>query len=92
MRKKCKKDINCLQDIWKKKIKGTKKNFEKDKALIRRKANSNENKTNEENNISNMKGNGSNVNEKRRDTPNTRRHNSYNYNHYKSQNQSNRYK
>ena len=88
--KKCKKDINCLQDIWKKKIKGTKKNFEKDKALIRRKANSNENKTNEENNISHMKGNGSNINEKR--TPNTRRHNSYNYNHYKSQNQSNRYK
>ena len=56
------------------------------------KANSNKNKTNEENNIWNMKGNGSSINEKRRDTPNPRRHNSYDYNHYKSQNQSNRYK
>ena len=40
----CQKDISRLQDIWKKKIEGTKKTFEKDKAPTRRKANSNEKK------------------------------------------------
>ena len=39
------------------------KAFEKDKAFIQRKTNSNENKTNEENNVSNMEGNSSNTNE-----------------------------
>ena len=32
--KECQKDIICLQGIWKKKIEGTKKAFEKDKAFI----------------------------------------------------------
>ena len=91
--KECQTDISRLQDIWKKKIEGTKKTFEKDKALTRRKANSNEKKkTNKENNISNMKENSSNLNEERINTPNPSRHNSCYYNHYQSQNQSNRYK
>ena len=29
-----------------------------------------------------MEGNGNDINEQRRDTSNSRRHNSYNYNHY----------
>ena len=84
------KDISLLQDLWKKKIEGTKKAFEKDKTLIQQKSNSNENKTNEEN-VSNTEGNDNDINEERRDTPNPWRHNSYNYNHYRSQSQSNRY-
>ena len=59
--------------------------------LPSRKTNSNENKTNEENNVSNMEGNSNNINEERRDTPNPSRHNSYNYNHYRSRNRSDRY-
>ena len=86
-----KKDINHLQDIWKKKIEGPKKAFEKDKAFIQGKTNSNENKTNEENNASNMEGNNNSINEERRDTTNPSKHNSYNYNHYISRNQSNRH-
>ena len=89
--KECQKDINRLQDIWKKKIEGTKKAFEKDKAFIQRKTNSNENEINEENNVSNMERNSNIINEERRDTPNPSRHNSYNYNHYRSRDQSNHY-
>ena len=84
------KNINHLQDIWMKKIAGTKKAFEKDKAFIQRKSNSNENKTNEKNNVSNTQGNGNDVNKERRDTPNPRRYNSNNYNQYRSQSRSNR--
>ena len=62
----------------------TKKAFEKDKVFTHRKTNANENKTNEENNVPNTEGNRSNINEKRRDIPNPKRHNSYNYNHYRS--------
>ena len=52
--KECQKDINRLQDIWKKKIEGTKTTFEKDQAFIQRKSNSNvTNKSNEENNVTN---------------------------------------
>ena len=80
MEKTMSKNINPLQDIWKKKIEGTKNTFEKDKAFIQRKSNSNKTKTNGENNVSNMKGNGNDTNEERRDTPNPRRQNSYNYN------------
>ena len=46
--------------------KGTKKAFEKDKALILRKSNSNENKTNEENNVSNTEGNGNDKNKEKK--------------------------
>ena len=74
--KECQKDINRLQDIWKKKIEGTKKVSGKDKTFIQH-----ESKTNEENNVSNMEWNGNDINEERIDTPNPRRHNSYNYNH-----------
>ena len=35
----CQKDINRLQEIWKKIIEGTKKSFEKDKAFIQQKNN-----------------------------------------------------
>ena len=49
MEKTMSKNINPLQDIWKKKIEGTKNTFEKDKAFIQQKSNSNETKTNEEN-------------------------------------------
>ena len=69
--KECQKDIIRLQDIWKKKIEGTNKVFEKDKALN----NSNKNKTNEENNVPNMGGNINNISEERGDTPNPGRHN-----------------
>ena len=62
----------------------TKKAFEKDKVFTYRKTNANENKTNEENNVPNTEGNRSNINEKRRDIPNPKRHNSYNYSHYRS--------
>ena len=72
------KNINRLQEIWKKIIKGTKKAFEKGKAFIQRKTHSNENKANEENNVSNMVGNSNNIKEEKRDTPNPRRHDSYN--------------
>ena len=34
--KECQKDINRLQDIWKKKIEGTKKKFDKNQAFIQR--------------------------------------------------------
>ena len=47
--KECQKDINRLQDIWKKKIEGTKKVSGKDKTFIQH-----ESKTNEENNVSNV--------------------------------------
>ena len=47
--KECQKDINRLQDIWKKKIEGTKKVSGKDKTFIQH-----ESKTNEEDNVSNM--------------------------------------
>ena len=89
--KECQKETNCLQNIWKKKIEGTKKAFEKDKAFIQRKTNSNENEINEENNVSTMERNSNIINEERRDTPNPNRHNSYNYNHYRSRDQSNHY-
>ena len=46
-------------------IEGTKKAFEKDKALILLKSNSNENKTNEENNVSNTEGNGNDKNKEK---------------------------
>ena len=59
-----------------KKIEGTKKAFEKDKAFIQRKSNSKENETNEENNVSNTERNDNNINEKRRDIPHRKRHNS----------------
>ena len=78
--KECQKDVTRLQDICKKKIEGTKKAFQKDKAFIHQKSNSNKTKTNGEDNVSNMKGNNNDTNEERRDTPNPRRQNSYNYN------------
>ena len=89
--KECQKDINCLQDIWKKKIEGTKKAFETCKAFIQRKSNSKKTKINGENNVSNTKGNGNDLNKEKKDTPNPRRQNSYNCNQYRSRNRSNRY-
>ena len=74
-----------------KKIEGTIKSFEKVKALIQRKTNSNENKTNVENNVSHTEGNNNNINEERRDTPNSWRHSLSNYDHYRSRNRSSRY-
>ena len=90
MGKECQKDINRLQEIWKKNLEGTKEAFEKGKAFIQRKSNSNETKTNEENNVSNTKENG-NINEERRDIPNPRIQNSYNHNQCRCRNRSNRY-
>ena len=75
-------DFNLLKDIWKKKIERTKKAFEKYKAFIQWKPNSNKINTNEENHVSNMERKSSKVNEERGGTSNPRRHNSYNYNHY----------
>ena len=74
-----------------KKIEGTIKAFEKVKALIQRKTNSNKNKTNVENNVSNTEGNNNNINEERRGTPNSKRHSSSNYNYYRFRNRSNCY-
>ena len=73
MGKECQKDINRLQEILKKNLEGTKEAFEKGKAFIQRKSNSNETKTNEENNVSNTKANGNDISEERRDTPIPRR-------------------
>ena len=61
--KECQKDIDYLQEIWKKKNRRN----QKDKAFIQRKANSNENNTNEENNASNTEENSNKRNEERRD-------------------------
>ena len=61
--KECQKDIDYLQEIWKKKNKRN----QKDKTFIQRKANSNENNTNEENNASNTEENSNKRNEERRD-------------------------
>ena len=71
------------------KNKKNQKSFWEKQSIYSEKTNSNKNKTNEENNVSNIEGHINNINEERRDRPNPSRHNSYNYNHYSSPNQSN---
>ena len=73
MGKRISKRYQSLTGHLEKKLKGTKKAFEKDKAFIQQNSNSNETKTNEENNVSNTKANGNDISEERRDTPIPRR-------------------